>query len=487
MVFLLNYFQLNFNIMVSVKDLSQKLLDAEYAVRGKIVDKAQEMEDKGEKIIYCNIGNPQIFKQKPLTYVREVLSLVTYPELLNREEVLKTFHSDSVRKAKFIMEKMPMGVGAYSQSPGVPFIRQACADFIKRRDGIDAVRERIILTDGASKGVQAVLFALLRNENDGIMIPIPQYPLYSATLTLYGGNLVGYYIDEDNNWQLSEAALTESYNKAKSEGINPVAITVINPGNPTGAVLSEDNIKMILNFARSHNLSVLADEVYQENVYPTDKKFHSFAKVLSNMGITDLALFSFHSMSKGFYGECGLRAGFFELRNISDDVLAQFIKQQSISLCSNVVGQVAIYLMVTPPVKGEESYDLYMQERNNILNDMKEKARILGEGLNKIPGMFCKVPEGAMYAFVRFELPDTEDTSKMSEEELLVYEAKRDEQYCMNLLEETCICVVPGSGFGQKPGTMHFRTTFLPPKEDIEALVEKMKIFHVKYSESLKK
>lgn len=472
--------------MVSVKDLNQRLLDAQYAVRGRIVDKAQQMEEKGEKIIYCNIGNPQIFKQKPLTYVREVLSLVTYPELLKNEEVLKTFHADSVKKAKFIMEKMPMGVGAYSQSPGVPFIRQACADFIKRRDGIETKRERIILTDGASKGVQAVLFALLRNDNDGIMIPIPQYPLYSATLTLYGGTLVDYYLDEANNWQLNGQSLKDSYEKAKAKGINPVAITVINPGNPTGAVLSEDNVKMIINFARSHNLSILADEVYQENVYPKDKKFHSFAKVMSDMNITDVALFSFHSMSKGFYGECGIRAGYFELRNIPEDVLAQFTKQQSISLCSNVVGQVATYLMVTPPVEGEESYDLYMQERNGILSNMKEKARILGEGLNKIPGMFCEVPEGAMYAFVRFELPDTEDTKKMSEDELVKYEAKRDEQYCMSLLEETNICVVPGSGFGQKPGTMHFRTTFLPPKEDIEALVEKMKVFHTKYSASIK-
>ncbi|HPS65187.1 MAG TPA: aminotransferase class I/II-fold pyridoxal phosphate-dependent enzyme, partial [Ignavibacteria bacterium] len=290
--------------MVSVKDLNQRLLDAQYAVRGRIVDKAQQMEEKGEKIIYCNIGNPQIFKQKPLTYVREVLSLVTYPELLKNEEVLKTFHADSVKKAKFIMEKMPMGVGAYSQSPGVPFIRQACADFIKRRDGIETKRERIILTDGASKGVQAVLFALLRNDNDGIMIPIPQYPLYSATLTLYGGTLVDYYLDEANSWQLNGQSLKDSYEKAKAKGINPVAITVINPGNPTGAVLSEDNVKMIINFARSHNLSILADEVYQENVYPKDKKFHSFAKVMSDMNITDVALFSFHSMSKGFYGEC---------------------------------------------------------------------------------------------------------------------------------------------------------------------------------------
>jgi len=473
--------------MVSVKDLNQKLLDAQYAVRGKIVDAAQKMEEEGKKVIYCNIGNPQIFKQKPLTYVREVLSLVTYPDILKNENNLSGYHKDSIKRAKYILEKMPMGVGAYSQSPGVPFIREACADFIKRRDNIEAKKERIILTDGASKGVQAVLFTLLRNENDGIMIPIPQYPLYSATLTLYGGKQVDYYLDENNKWELDEESLKKSYRQAKDNGINPVAITIINPGNPTGAVLSEDNIKMVINFARSHNLAILADEVYQENVYKTNKKFHSFAKVMVGMKIDDVALFSFHSMSKGFYGECGIRAGYFELRNIPEDVLAQFIKQQSISLCSNVVGQVATYLMVTPPVKGEESYDLYIKERDGILNDMKEKARILGEGINKVPGMYCEVPEGAMYAFVRFELPDTEDISKMNDEQLNLYSAKRDEDYCMKLLEETSICVVPGSGFGQRPGTLHFRTTFLPPKEDIEELVDKIKVFHTKYSEAMKK
>ena len=101
--------------------------------------------------------------------------------------------------------------------------------------------------------------------------------------------------------------------------------------------------------------------------------------------------------------------------------------------------------------------------------------------------MYCEVPEGAMYAFVRFELPDTEDISKMNDEQLNLYSAKRDEDYCMKLLEETSICVVPGSGFGQRPGTLHFRTTFLPPKEDIEELVDKIKVFHTKYSEAMKK
>ena len=473
--------------MLTLNKLNKKLIDAQYAVRGKIVIRAQELEEQGKKIIYCNIGNPQALKQKPLTYIREVLSLVEFPSLLDKKETELLYHKDSINKAKYILGKMPEGVGAYSQSAGVPFIRKAVADFIEKRDGIPADKEMIVLTDGASKGVQASVNALLKEANDGVMIPIPQYPLYSATLTMYGGHQINYFLDEENGWQLNEKVLIESIENAKTKGINPVAIAVINPGNPTGAVLSYDNIKMILNFAKKYKISVIADEVYQENVYDKNSKFYSFAKVLHDLDDKDTTLFSFHSMSKGFLGECGHRGGYFEIRNIPADVHAMFIKQQSISLCSNVVGQIATYMMVTPPQPGDDSYELYQREKNHILNDLKTKAEMLGKGLNEIEGMTVYIPQGAMYAFVKFDLPHTAgiDVTKMSDEEKLTYESKRDSGYALAMLEETGICVVPGSGFGQLPGTMHFRTTFLPPKEDMLELVNKIKVFHKKYSAQL--
>jgi alanine transaminase len=467
--------------MISLKDLNPNLLTAEYAVRGPIVNRAQELEKQGKKIIYCNIGNPQALKQKPLTYIRQVLSLMEYPELLNNAEALKLYPQDIIGRAKHLHHLIPHGTGAYTQSAGIPFIRQAVADFITKRDGIPADEKHIILTDGASKGVQAVLVALLKSKNDGFMIPIPQYPLYSATIELYGGSAIGYYLDEANSWQLSEKVLTESYELAKSNGINPVALVVINPGNPTGAVLSYENIVMIINFAKEHNLSIMADEVYQNNVYDKHSAFHSFAKVMHQLEEKSIPLFSFHSVSKGYMGECGHRGGYLEIRNVPDDILAEFIKLQSISLCANTDGQITTYLVVNPPQKGEESYELFVKERDGILNDLKTKAEILGRELNKIEGMSVDIPQGAMYAFVKIDLPQTEDTGKMSNEQRLAYENKRDNDYCMTLLEETGICVVPGSGFGQLPGTLHFRTTFLPPKDEIEELVKKIKAFHEKY------
>ncbi len=473
--------------MMTIKDVNPNLIQAQYAVRGKIVARAQELEEQGRKIIYCNIGNPQALKQKPVTFIRQVLSVLEYPELINNPDAKKIYPADVMARAKMIMEKNPTGTGAYTVSSGIAFIRDAVAEFITKRDGIPADKNRIVLTDGASKGVQAALTMMLKGGNDGVMIPIPQYPLYSATLTLYGAKQIGYFLDESNSWQLNEKILEDSIREAKAKGINPVAIAVINPGNPTGAVLSKDNMEMIIRFAKKYNLVLLADEVYQENVYLEGIKFVSFAKAMHDMGEKEVTLFSFHSVSKGFLGECGHRGGYFEVRNMADEVYEQLVKLQSVGLCSNVDGQIVTYLMVAPPKPGDESYELYKKERDGILNDLKYKSRVLGEGLNAIDGMECEVPHGAMYAFVKFELPHKKgvDVSKMTVDELYAYDAKRDFDYCMALLEETGICVVPGSGFGQMPNTMHFRTTILPPRKDILSLVERMKTFHREYSKKV--
>jgi aspartate/methionine/tyrosine aminotransferase len=241
---------------------------------------------------------------------------------------------------------------------------------------------------------------------------------------------------------------------------------------------------MIIGFAKRHHLSILADEVYQENVYQSGAQFHSFARVMHEMGEKDVSLFSVHSVSKGFLGECGHRGGYLECRNIPADVMAEFVKLQSISLCANVVGQFATYAMVAPPQPGDESYDRYVLERNAVLAGLKQKAEILGKGINSIEGLSVDIPQGAMYAFVRLRLPAEKgkDARLMNEEERRSYETQREFDYCMSLLEQTGICVVPGSGFGQNPGTLHFRVTFLPPLEEIEQLVEKLKRFHENYT-----
>lgn len=449
---------------IRLEDLGKAVRDTHYAVRGPVVARAQELERAGRDIIYCNIGNPQALEQRPLTYLRQVLALCQYPDLI--DSAPEVFPPDVRERARAILKGTKHGLGAYSDSKGVRFIRDAVAEFIRMRDGIDSDPESIYLTDGASKGVQTALRILLSGPDDGIMIPIPQYPLYSATITLYGGKQVGYFLDEGRDWKLSGRMLEDSYQEASRAGVRVKGIAVLNPGNPTGSVLDADNIRMIIGFAREHDLAILADEVYQENIYLQGDRFTSLAKVMADIGEGEVSLFSFHSCSKGFLGECGQRGGYMEVRNITADVVAEITKLQSVSLCANLTGQVAVYCMVRPPRHGEPSYERYALERDTVLGELRKRAVLLAEGLNRIPGIQCNTVAGAMYAFPRITLPA----------------GRTDEDYCMALLEETGVCVVPGTGFGQIAGTAHFRTTILPPTEKIAEVVERIAAFHTAYA-----
>ena len=186
---------------------------------------------------------------------------------------------------------------------------------------------------------------------------------------------------------------------------------------------------------------------------------------MTELGEHDVSLFSFHSTSKGYLGECGQRGGYMEVRNVSDEVMAQILKMQSVSLCANLPGQVVLYSLVAPPPEGSPSRAVHDQEKQAILGELKSRARSLAAGLNAIPGFKCNEVAGAMYAFPRFELP----------------KGKTDEEWCMALLESTGICVVPGSGFGQLPGTAHFRTTILPPRDQLDQVVKAIAAFSASY------
>src|SRR5512137_519244 len=218
---------------LQLSDVSHAVRETQYAVRGAIVARAAELERQGRRIIYCNIGNPQSLGQRPLTFLRQVLALCEYPDLLEGPAAA-TFPEDARAAARLALGEIQHGLGAYTESKGYRFVRQSVADFVQARDGIPADADHVFLTDGASKGVQSVLRLLVDGPGDGVMIPIPQYPLYSASITLLGGTQVPYFLDESNEWRLSRDALETAHARAAERGIRVRAIAVINPGNPTG-------------------------------------------------------------------------------------------------------------------------------------------------------------------------------------------------------------------------------------------------------------
>ncbi len=196
-------------------------------------------------------------------------------------------------------------IDAYTHYKGLSIVRENIAKFISERDNCETHKEDIFLSNGASGGIKIILQSLLDLPEDTCLAPIPQYPLYSACIQLIGATLAGYQLDEDKNWEVDIKYLNEVYQKYYDSGHRLKAMVVINPGNPTGNILSEKNIEDIIKFCYENKLVILADEVYQNNIYSNTKKFHSFKKVMSRMPYpyNQTILFSFNSVSKGYFGE----------------------------------------------------------------------------------------------------------------------------------------------------------------------------------------
>jgi len=312
------------------------------------------------------------------------------------------------------------------------------------------------------------------------MIPKPQYPLYSAALSMFGGTSQYYACCEEADWSVSKEELERSYAEGSSNG-KVKGIAVINPGNPTGNVLSFDEVKIFIEFARDNNIPILADEVYQMNIYDDTKQFHSFKKVLrmlqkEDSTYNDVQLMSFHSTSKGIIGECGLRGGYTEFVGMSDEVMALFVKVASTSLSSNTLGQIMCGLMVTPPKKGDPSYALFEKETKGIFAGMKERAKLLTDGLNAIPGISTRTIQGAMYSFAKVDIP------KKAIEHAESMSRSADAFWCLKLVEKTGIVCVPGSGFGQKEGSFHFRITILPPAPMLKDMLLRLREFQEEFT-----
>ncbi|WJZ94202.1 hypothetical protein VitviT2T_013079 [Vitis vinifera] len=477
---------------VTLETINPKVLECEYAVRGEIVTLAQrlqqELQEKPgslpfDEILYCNIGNPQSLGQQPITFFREVIALCDHPPILDKSETQGLFSADAIERAWQILDQIPgRATGAYSHSQGIKGLRDTIAAGIEARDGFPSNPNDIFLTDGASPAVHMMMQLLIRTEKDGILCPIPQYPLYSASIVLHGGTLVPYYLDEATGWGLEISELQKQLEDAKSKGITVRALVVINPGNPTGQVLSEDNQRDIVEFCKKEGLVLLADEVYQENVYVPDKKFHSFKKISRSMGYgeEDISVVSFQSVSKGYYGECGKRGGYMEVTGFGADVREQIYKVASVNLCSNITGQILASLVMSPPKVGDESYESYFMEKDGILSSLARRAKTLEDALNSLEGVTCNKAEGAMYLFPRIHLP--EKAIKAAE----AAKTAPDAFYARRLLNATGIVVVPGSGFGQVPGTWHFRCTILPQEDKIPAVVSRLTEFHKGFMEEFR-
>uniref|UniRef100_A0A3B5R7M2 alanine transaminase n=1 Tax=Xiphophorus maculatus TaxID=8083 RepID=A0A3B5R7M2_XIPMA len=437
---------------------------------------SQGVRKSYREVIDVSWGDPHRAGVKPLSFVRQVLAACLYPQLMDGDKLMV----DVKQRAQRLLKTCAGGsVGSYSDAAGIPQIIQSVSEYILRRDGgIPCHPENIYITPGSQWAltVTNILKVLVNSEaspRTGVLIPVPCHSTTIVSLTALGAVAVPYYLSEERGWALEVETLQQALDSAKGV-CNPVALYIINPGNPAGYVQSRKCIQEVIHFAAEKKLFLLADEVYQDCVYGKESEFVSYKRALAEIGapLSDtVELASFHTASKGLMGECGLRTGYVELVNLDPAVMKYINNLFSTNSCP-VLGQVALDVMVNPPQPGDPSYPLYLKVRHFLFTITTGDANSLI--INSFPSFSCQSLEGGAFAFPRVFLPPK-----------AIEKAKAglqpDTFYCMRLLEEAGVLFSPGTEYGQMEGTYHISFCIMTPTDTMEEILKRLSTFHKQF------
>ena len=402
-----------------MKDIlkSDKLANIFYEIRGPVLEEAARMEDEGHRILKLNIGNP-----KPFGF--------DAPDEIITDVIKNLPHSEG-----------------YSESKGIYSARKAVMQHYQKQLVHNVEVDDVYLGNGASELIHLACTGIV-NSGDEVLIPAPDYPLWTGAVTLAGGKAVHYRCDEEADWFPD---LDDIRSKVTSR---TRAIVIINPNNPTGAVYSKQLLLDMVEIARQNNLIILADEIYDKIIFD-DAEFHCLASLS-----TDVFTLTFNGLSKA-YRLCGWRSGWMLMsgpKHRAKDLIQGFNMLASMRLCPNVPAQYAI----------QTSLGGY-QTINDLVSPggrMYEQRNLAVDAINAIPGLSVVKPKGALYLFV-----------KMDKEKFAI---SSDEQMALDLLRQEKILVVHGRGFNY-PDVSHFRMVFLPPKEVLTEAAARMTRFFSHY------
>ena len=396
---------------------SDKLQNVCYDIRGPLLQTANRMEAEGKRILKLNVGNPAPFG---LQAPHEILQDVA----MNLSEAT-----------------------GYSDSQGIFSARKAVLQYYQSKGLLSAVDVRdVYLGNGVSELIVMTMQALM-NDGDEVLIPMPDYPLWTAAANLSGGTAVHYRCNEEDNWQ-PDIEDIKSKITSKTKGI-----VVINPNNPTGALYSDDLLKQIIEVAKAYDLIIMADEIYDRILY--DDTVHTPMSTLTD----DVLVLSYNGLSKS-HRIAGFRAGWMMVsgrKQHAADFIEGFDMLASMRLCSNVQGQYAIQTAIG----GYQS----MKDLTSKTGRLYKQRELAVSRLNAIKGISCTMPQGAFYCFPKIDPK--------------VYPIEDDMAFMMDLLIEENVLMVQGTGFNwDKPD--HFRLVFLPNLNDLENAMDRLDRFFAK-------
>jgi alanine-synthesizing transaminase len=376
---------------------AERLSNLRYAIRDLAVA-ADEVVKQGHKVLYLNVGDPNIF------------DFVTPPHVVEAA-----------------CQAMRDNKNGYAPSQGIAQALEAIREEAGRK-GIGTVQD-VFVTTGASEGVDVCLTALL-NPGENVLTPAPDYPLYSAVLCKTGAELNTYFLNEEDGWQPDLDDLKKKIN-ARTRGI-----VLINPNNPTGAICTRKMLEQIAELARRHNLLIIADEIYDRLILDGSELI-SIAEVAPDVPIVTLGGLSKNYLAPGWRVGWGIVSGEAAAVKPYTEGVHKLLRAR---LSANHPEQYAIAVAL----RGSQDHLIEVNRK------LSERRDITVQACNSIPHMSCVPPRGAFYAFPKIEVPET------------------DEVFVKELLVQKHILVVHGSGFGQKPGTKHFRIVFLPQQETLK-------------------
>ena len=392
---------------------SAKLANVLYDIRGPIMDAARQMEDEGQKIIKLNLGNLAVFG-------------FDAPEEIQQD----------------MIRNLPNSAG-YSDSKGIFAARKAVMHETQKQGIVGVTLDDIYLGNGASELITMATNALLDN-GDELLLPMPDYPLWTAAASLSGGTPVHYLCDESNGWMPNLDDIRAKITP-RTKGI-----VVINPNNPTGVMYSDSLLKSLVTIAREHGLVIFADEVYDKVLYDGVK--HTALASLSS----DVLTLTFNSLSKS-YRSCGYRAGWMVVsgdKKCATDYIEGLNMLSNMKLCSNVPGQWAIQTALG----GYQSINDLVCEGGRL----RRQRDLAYELITAIPGVSCVKPSAALYMFPKLD-PE-------------IYPIKDDRQFFLELLRETKVMLVQGTGFNWNAPD-HFRIVFLPHEDDLREAIGRIAKF----------